>query len=176
MNGLRATLAAIVALPVLAAAPAAAASCAYPNDAVRLSEHELVFAGEVTGTASDGRVAEVRVLDVWRGRDLPPEVTVFGGPEDDSFTSVDRVFVSGTTYAFFSYVDDEGVLRDNACTATARLAERASLDPPGVRAPQADAPAPVDPRTPPWMWLAGGGAVLTAGALALVLARRRAAR
>lgn len=163
-------------MPVLLVPTASAASCAQPNDAVRLSDSELVFAGTVDDTANDGRVAEVRVLDVWRGRDLPPEVTVFGGPEGGgSSSSVDRVFEDGTTYAFFVYQDEDGVLRDNVCTPTAPLAHRTALDPPGVRPPRADAPAPVDPRAPQWMWLAGGGAVLVAGTLALALQRRRAA-
>lgn len=163
-----------VALPVLFAAPAAAASCAYPNDAVRLSEHELVFAGEVTGTSDGDRTAEVRVLDVWRGRDLPPEVVVFGG-SDQGQSSVDRVFEDGRTYAIFAYEDDEGVLRDNVCTATALLSERAELDPAGVREPVAGAPAPTDPRTPLWVWPAGAATVAAGVVLAAVRLRRRTA-
>lgn len=163
-----------VACTWLLGADAAHASCAGPIEPVRLAEYELVFAGEVLDVDDGGRVAEVRVVDVWRGRDLPPEVVVFGGPpESAGFSSVDRVFEGGQTYAFFAYEDEDGVLRDNACTATARLRERAALDPPGVRAPRADAPAPADPRTPPWMWAAGGAATVGAAAVAVALRRRR---
>lgn len=162
----------LVGLPLVLAAPAAAASCAYPHDSVRLSEHELVFAGEVVGTSDGDRTAEVRVLDVWRGRDLPPQVVVFGG-SDDGQSSVDRVFESGRTYAFFAYEDEDGVLRDNACTATASLSERAAVDPAGVRAPVPDAPAPADPRTPAWLWPAGATTVVVAAMAAGLLRRRR---
>ena len=173
MTRIAAALLALGCVCVLGAPPASA-SCAAPVEPVQLADHELVFAGEVTGTSHDGRAAEVRVLDVWRGRDLPAEVVVIGGDvAGNGHSSTERVFRGGETYAFFAYEDEEGVLRDNACTATAPLAERAAVDPPGVRAPTAEAPTPEDPRTSPWPWVVGGSGLVLAGGAGLALKRRR---
>lgn len=131
---------------VVAAGPTAA-SCAAPGDRPRLSEYDSVFAGDVLSTSNGGRVAEVRVVDVWSGPDLPPRVVVVGGETGRGVaSSVDREYLAGRRYVFFVHRGEDGALHDNACTPTSLLAARSALDPPGVRAPQPDAPEPNDPR------------------------------
>ena len=156
------------------AAPAQA-SCAQAPGLPVLAEHDSVFTGDVTGLDLRGGIAEVRVRDVWHGPDLPPEVVVVGGQlERGASSSADRTYTRGTRYVFFVQRDEDGVLRDNACTPTAQEGAYPQLDPPGVRGPEPGAPPPADPRETPWpVWAASAGAVAAAGAL---LQRRRSRR
>ena len=137
-----------------------------------------MFAGEVVGTSNRSRAAEVRVLDVWRGRDLPPRVVVVGGETRANVASSgDRRYDEGKTYAFFVSEEADGSLRDGACTGTALLSERRALDPPGVRPPRLDAPAPADPRGgSTWLSVAAAGAAAGSLAAGVLVVRRRGLR
>ena len=145
----RASSALLVAAAVLGAPAPAHASCAEaPPARPPLEDADHVFAGAVTRTTHGGAAAEVEVLDVWHGPDLPPQVVVGGGQlARGAGSSVDRTFRTGERYAFFVTRADDGSLRDNACTSTAALSARAAVDPPGVRAPVTSADAPTDPRS-----------------------------
>lgn len=170
-----------VALLVLASAAAvagaagpAAASCAESPAQPDLRDYDSVFAGSVVGLSHGGAAAEVSVLDVWHGPDLPAEVVVVGGQlERGVESSVDRSFRRGEEYVFFTYRGDGGSLRDNICTPTAPLPAHSQLDPAGVRAPVATAPVPTDPRGPA-RWPYAVAAVTAAGAVAALVRRRRA--
>jgi hypothetical protein len=126
----------------------ATASCAAPAlDGPRLADYDHVFAGQVERVTNGGAAAEVSVLDVWHGPDLPPRVVVVGGQLGRGVeSSVDRSYRSGERYGFFAQQSDDGSLRDNICTPTGPLESLSDVDPPGRRLPEASAVAPTDPR------------------------------
>jgi hypothetical protein len=177
---LRTLVLAAVTCAVLGAPVPAAASCAAPTGPPVLADHEQVFAGLVERTTNGGAAAEVRVLDVWHGPDLPPRVVVVGGQLQRGVeSSVDRSYRAGDRYAFFVYRTNDGSLRDNACTPTAPLSSLAELDPAGIRAPDPSAVAPADPRGPLTTWGLGrvvGGTALVLLVTAVILANRRTRR
>lgn len=148
LTNVRIATAAFVAMSVLLVAPGAAqASCAKPLDPPSLADYEYVFAGRVDRTTNGFVAAEVSVLDVWHGPDIPPRVVVIGGELRRGVdSSVDRKYRAGERYAFFVERGEDGALRDSACTPTAPLASLISVDPPGVRPPDPSAAAPADPR------------------------------
>jgi hypothetical protein len=126
----------------------ATASCAAPAlGEPRLADYDHVFAGQVERVTNGGAAAEVSVLDVWHGPDLPPRVVVVGGQLGRGVeSSVDRSYRSGARYGFFVQQSDDGSLRDNICTPTRPLKSLSAVDPPGRRLPEASAEAPTDPR------------------------------
>lgn len=162
---------------------AAAASCAAPEEPLRLGGQEPVFVGDVVRTSGAGRVAQVRVVDVWQGPDLPPVVVVQGGPLGRGVSSsTERTYDAGTRYAFFASHGEDGGLYDSSCSPTAPVEVHAALDPPGVRPPSADAAPVTDPRGPLTralpLWLPSWAPfalllLLPAGALALLVRESR---
>ena len=144
------------------------ASCALPPGEVgpRWSDAEIVILGTVRAVADQDRIATVVVEEIWRGPDLPPEVTVRGGfGTGDAFTSGDRTFEPGVRY-LFDLRESEGSLQDNACSLTARWsAELAAFRPADARLvatqPRSDANA-VDLAVPL-------GIIVVVGAVALIL-------
>ena len=126
----------------------AVASCGEAPDVLRLADHDSVFAGDVRRTTHGGGVAEVRVTDVWHGPDLPPQVVVVGGQlQRGASSSTDRHYEAPQRYAFYVTRGEDGVLRDDSCSATHVLRAPSPADPPGVRPPTAAADAVVDPRS-----------------------------
>ena len=110
-----------IALAVLLLVPSVAdASCAGPvsvQDAVRSAP--TVFVGTVTDLSSGGRVATVRVDDVWRGSEIPASVDVVGTPDlNAAATSVDRTYAAGSQYLFVPDGGGPDHFTDNSCTAT----------------------------------------------------------
>lgn len=102
----------------LLAPGAAAASCAeFPPLEEHLAQAEVVFVGTVVSVTDEQRTALVQVEEIWRGPELPAEVTVHGGFPDLGFTSADRSFETGVRYLFAPSLN-EGRIEDNACTAT----------------------------------------------------------
>lgn len=144
-----AVAAALLGFATLLGPGVAHASCAEePIGPPELGDDDHVFAGVVERTTDGGVAAEVRVVDVWRGRDLPPRVVVVGGALGIGVdSSTDRHYRAGDELAFFVSRGDDGVLYDNVCTQTGSLASLAYLDPPGVRLPDASADAVADPRS-----------------------------
>lgn len=126
----------------LLAPGAVAASCAgFPPLEEHLAQAEVVFVGTVVSVTDEQRTALVEVEEIWRGPELPAEVTVNGGFPDLGFTSVDRSFETGARYLFASSLN-EGRLEDNACTATQAWSDDlAALRPIGVSTPE---PTPAD--------------------------------
>ena len=103
----------LATVPTLVVAPAAYGSCGGP--AAR-SPH--AFVGTVVDTSEEDRIATV-ITD--RGR----RVTVLGTEDtsrfSESFSSVDRRYALGGRYEFHP-TNAASPYRDNACTATRRLA------------------------------------------------------
>ena len=103
----------LVVAATLAAAPAANASCAEPP-----IESPHAFEGTVIDTREEDRIATV-ITD--KGR----QVTVLGTSDDSWFTesgsSVDRRYALGGRYEFHP-TNASDPYRDNACTATRKIA------------------------------------------------------
>lgn len=174
------SVAAVIA--VLAAAPAPAfADCQMApriEGAVRTAG--LVFVGSVTAIANGGRSASVRVEEVWRGGEMPADVTVLGGTEPAQPMEDDRTFEAGVRYVFFPFVVD-GQLVDNICTATApwiegfaaaRLADAWPPLPSASAAASGPFAAVADLALPLLTALLIGGAAV-AVAVAVLVSRRR---
>lgn len=123
-----------------------AASCAgFPPLEEHLAQADVVFVGTVVSLADEQRTALVEVEEIWRGPELPAEVTVHGGFPGQGFSSVDRSFETGARYLFAPSFD-EGRLEDNACTATQIWSdELAALRPASVSTPE---PEPADEGSP----------------------------
>ena len=110
--------ASLLAVAALVAPAHVAASCAdFPPLDEHLARAGVVFVGTVMAVADEKRTATVAVEEIWRGPNLPAEVTVHGSFEPEAFTSVDRTFEAGTRYLFGPAVAD-GRLQDDSCTAT----------------------------------------------------------
>jgi len=77
-----------------------------------------VFVGEVISLSDQNRVARMRVLEVWKGRDLPGTVEVLGSEEGSSaFGPDDRTFQLGRTYLVLSD-STRSPFDSNRCSAT----------------------------------------------------------
>ncbi len=111
-----------VALAVLLLPPVAAeASCAAGGASLQQTVRSAptVFVGTVTDVSSGGRLATVRVDDVWRGSTIPTSVEVVGSPDlNAAATSVDRTYVAGAQYLFVPDGGGPQSFTDNSCTAT----------------------------------------------------------
>lgn len=90
-----------IAAIVLAGAPAAAvaASCEPPAIEEAMEQASSVFVGEVRSTGDRDRMAEMRVIAIWKGLDLPETVTVWGTfDEGGPVASEDARFTVGRQY------------------------------------------------------------------------------
>lgn len=116
-----------------------------------------------TVTSWDGTTATVAVHEIWRGVDMPPEVTVIPEPG--------RAYTEGVRYLIFPTNSREPFI-DTPCSATVRWSdELADLRPTAARVP--DNAAAVDADLP-WEWLLGGlGALALGGLVWSILNRRR---
>jgi hypothetical protein len=116
-----------------------AASCLPPvpiDEALRSSDS--IFVGTVAGLANQGRTATFAVDEVWRGPDLPARAVVNGGPEGNTFTSVDRTWEAGAKYLVFASVVDTR-LTDNACSNTQIWTDELAVHRPTDARPPSDA-------------------------------------
>ncbi len=96
----------------------ASASCAPPPPIEQgLADAGVVMVGTVMTVTNADRWADVRVEEIWKGRDLPAIVQVRGGVEPGTATSVDRTYEPGTRYLFVVRTD-AGYLSDDSCTLT----------------------------------------------------------
>lgn len=131
----------LIALVVLLLVPVVAdASCAGPvsvQDAIRSAP--TVFVGTVMDLSSGGRVATVRVDDVWRGTAIPSSVDVVGSPDlNAAATSVDRTYTNGSQYLFVPDGGGPEHFTDNNCTATQLYSGNlATMRPAGAPGPPA---------------------------------------
>lgn len=98
---MRTRFAALIAIGLwLVPAGASAASCSGPSDVqAGLRDSPSVFVGDVVATSERDRVAEMQVVAVWKGPDLPERVSVWG-TADTSLTVAanDARFTIGTRY------------------------------------------------------------------------------
>ena len=115
----------------------ALASCPeFPPLDEHVAQAEVVFVGTVTAVTDEKRTALIEVEEIWRGPELPGQVTIHGGFEELGFTSADRYFEEGTRYLFAPSFAD-GRLEDSSCTATRAWSdELEQLRPPSVTTPK----------------------------------------
>jgi len=105
-----------LALATLAFPAVARADC-QPASSVEdaLAAAEIAFVGTVVAAVDDEPGAGFRVEEVWVG-ELPAAVEV-RGMGDEGFMEDDRRWTLGARYLVIPYLDD-GVLRDNICSAS----------------------------------------------------------
>jgi hypothetical protein len=143
--------------------------------AAAINAAPIVFVGIVVGTASNDRVARVRVESIWKGPVIPTLVTVSGTPDQVSAaTSVDRTFKVGRRYLFVPFAFGTPI-QDNSCSATQEYSSQvAGLQPATVQspAPGTDGPDPTASGLSVWLWAAAGGLLLAGAVLALTGLRR----
>jgi len=99
-----------------ATAPALAACESSADLATALDRANSVFVGEVIALADAGQTATMRVVEVWKGRDLAGAVKVDGAAADGSKQN-NRTFQLGRTYLVESR-DTRPPFDSDRCTAT----------------------------------------------------------
>lgn len=80
----------------------------------------VVFVGTVLSSDHDGRLAHVRVDQVWNGPDVPQTVEVRGGPGTllpNEHSDIDRTYAVGRRYLFVP-TNASPPFEDDFCTAT----------------------------------------------------------
>jgi hypothetical protein len=137
-----AILGGLLGYALLAAPAGALADCAEPLPLEKaVIVNEFVFVGTVESADAQGRLATVKVEEVWRG-DPATAVTVDGTL--DPTTGIgedDRVFRAGIRYLFLPSIVD-GRFVDNLCTSTTEWQDGfEALRPPDVRPPSATSTA-----------------------------------
>ncbi|MHB8487574.1 MAG: hypothetical protein ACYDC4_00055 [Candidatus Dormibacteria bacterium] len=152
-----------------------------PQLATAISGAPAVFVGTVISVDHAGRVASVRVQDVWKGR-VSADVQVVGTPDlNAAATTVDRYYSVGQKYLFIPFGGGGNHFQDNNCTLTqaytAGLASFRPSDavgpPQAAVGPGAAAPPPVS-ETPSWPFVAaGGGLIVLILVMLFAIAQRR---
>jgi hypothetical protein len=157
------------------------ASCAGPPGsgpstlAAQVSAAPIAFVGTVIGTASNDRVAWVKVESIWTGPVIPTFVTVVGTPDQASAaTSVDRTYRLGQRYLFVPFTASPP-FQDNSCSATQVYSSQLDALKPAMAQPPAPGSDRADPTTssPPfWVWPILAGALVVGIVSAWVVVRR----
>jgi hypothetical protein len=178
----------LVIVGMFAAAPAAAAaSCPQPESVVAaLEEAPTAFVGRVTATSDFDRIAEMRVVAVWKGDDLEEQITVRGVPVAGApVAATDGRFTVGSTYLVIPDNTRQPFLA-SSCSATQAYAANGLIIPPAYRnavgATQGRAPlvnqpgaaAPTDD-VPGGLVFGLAAAGLTVSGVSLAANRRRSA-
>lgn len=130
----------LVPTTLIAFAGAAAASCAVDERSLeqQITEAPIVFVGTATDTSSNGGVATFLVEEQWKGQDELDTVTVRGGGEGGTVTSVDRYFQAGARYLVFPLAEGAELV-DNSCTPTREwTADLGDVRPASARVVSAD--------------------------------------
>ena len=174
-------LVALVVATLIRMPAAALASCAVtPQLATALSGAPAVFVGTVTSVDHAGRVADVHVDDVWKGR-VAAVVQVVGTPDlNAGATSVDRYYTVGQKYLFIPFAGVGDRFQDNNCTLTqpysaglAGFRPSNAVGPPQA-GPSDAAALPAAPQTSSWAPFAiSGGLTVLVVAMLLAIAQRR---
>ena len=108
----------VMASIVVAPGTASAACGAPPSLITAVEEAHTVFIGRVVQVDNGGRTADMEVVQVWKGRDLPQFVAVAGGSASATEVgSNDRSFENGRTYLVFPH-NRTSPFTDDRCTAT----------------------------------------------------------
>ncbi len=114
----RVAVAAVIALAVLTTTGVAVAQCPpVPATEFAIDGATTVFVGRVVAIEDQGTIAEVRVLSVWKGRDLPETVEVRGSAGSATSSSDARRFDVGRNYLVIPENSREPYLA-TACNAT----------------------------------------------------------
>jgi hypothetical protein len=134
---MRKAITSIVVLTVLAIPRIAWASCGHiPTVEEAFPDADIVFTGTVISTDYDGKLATVEVEAIWKGEEIPFEVTVIGVGGLDlltaaTVTSGDRHFEAGVKYIFFP-INSANPFEDYACTATTPVTADIEAQLPGL--------------------------------------------
>lgn len=122
-----------LAFAIVTANPAVAQCAQIPDTARALRSADTVFVGRVVSLDGSGRVAEMEVTSIWKGRDLPTRVEVRGASASDAPASAtDRRFDVDATYLVIAENSREPFLA-SACSATQKHAAAANLIPPSFQ-------------------------------------------
>ena len=164
------------------APPPAHAACATVVDPiVSIRKSDSVFVGQITELSDFGRLATIRVLEIWKGPDVGGEVIVNGSFSGSATVGPsDRTFMLGSTYLVVPF-GVRSPFFDEACSATGLFVPAGGVIPPrfqeAVGSTTAQIPAVAeaavvepDGGVSPLMW---GGAGLLLVTFVLVLRRRR---
>jgi hypothetical protein len=156
-----------LALALLAAAvmsvPARAACDAAPPLADAIAAADIVFVGTVADVSRRDSTATFAVEEVWRGDRLPAVVTVHGSSDTAVAANDDRAWRLGGRY-LVTATDDDGTLRDNACSASRPWTDAlAALRPADAHPPVDETPTSGPPGDPPYalvfLLIVAGGAL-----------------
>ena len=109
-------VAAAMPLSTFSGVPAHAVCGSTQTLSTALDRANSVFVGEVASTSDAGRTATVRVLEVWKGRDLTSTVIVLGRASSGESQN-NRTFQVGRTYLIESR-DTRSPFDSDRCTAT----------------------------------------------------------
>ena len=136
----------LLMVAVFAVGPAAAAaSCPQPESLITaLEASNTAFVGRVVSTSDFDRIAEMRVIAVWKGGDLEEQITVWGVPvEGAPVSATDRRFAVGNSYLVIPENTRQPFLA-SSCSATQPFAANGLVIPPAyhdaVEATQGRAP------------------------------------
>ncbi len=163
--------------------PTAAASCAEAVPLGRaISDAPIVFVGSVTHLQFDDRMATFQVDEIWKG-EIGASVLVSGGPRPTELvgptragqsiiTSADRTYELGRQYLVISYGSEDGVLLDNACSAT-QLFEPALMEHRPVAITHPTPEGPDEPISSDSLWMAVGSSIVGAAIVGAAVALRR---
>ena len=118
------TMLGFIALTV--ASPAYAQCSGSGNTERAIAAATSVFVGRVAETSDAGRVAQVQVLAIWKGRDLPEVVEVRG--TSGTAGTIDRRFDAAKTYLFVPE-NARAPFLASACSATQSFVGPANIVP-----------------------------------------------
>jgi hypothetical protein len=129
----------MLSLGLAALAPAGAwASCLADPRTLKevVRDSNVVFVGTVMSVSNRDRWAVVRVDEVWKGPQLPPEVEVRAGPQSETeATSNDRMFKAGVRYLFVP-LGEASPFSDNICSHTTEWRDELDAARPGASLPK----------------------------------------
>ncbi len=171
LRRLRLALALAVLAASLASVPAGASCATTPTLTDAIAAADTVFVGTVTDTGRYGS-ATFLVAEVWKGADLPSLYAV-KGPSDTATSDEQRAWELGQRYLVVA-LRDQGVVRDDACSATRPWTDAlSSLRPAAVRSPADEVPTSGPPGAPPFAFVFLG--ILVIGSVGAYLLYRGAA-
>lgn len=118
----------LLAIAWLLGSSPAQAACDPPGLEFALRNAPTVFVGEVVEVGDLGHAAEMRVLAVWKGTDLPERVSTSGRPADGTDPTDARRYQLGATYLVIPH-NQLRPYPDDGCTATRVFAAQGTLIP-----------------------------------------------
>jgi hypothetical protein len=125
----RVALAAVVVVSLLATPGIAFAQCPpIPAAEFAIDKANTVFVGRVVAVEEQGTVAEMRVLSIWKGRDIPETVEVRGSAGAATSGSDARRFEVGRNYLVIPENSRDPYLA-TACSATQAYAAAPGIIP-----------------------------------------------